>query len=351
MSQNVTESRIRSCLGHALSDLSRNEQLAAAAEWGIRNEMLMRRTLGLQLGLGASVAGVEAPTIRRRGRELAEGARLCGESAARGRGARPAVNWHQGGDGTPLLLLNGSSASGLVWPEAWLRRLERRHRVIRIDNRGTGWSRSAPSPFTMADLANDARDVLQANGIDRATVLGVSLGGMIAQELAVRHPAAVGRLVLVATRPPTPAHVPSPGVALLALMEQPRGDSDLRAFFADMWSGLAADGFATVHPEAMAEVAEQILRRMTPRRAVLNQARAVWSWHGPTRLRRIGAPTMVIHGNRDPLLPVGNGMRLARLIPDADYVELPGVGHLVPQEAGDALLQILEADASRPGTG
>src|SRR5260370_21496443 len=104
--------------------------------------MLMRRTLDLQLGLGASVAGVEAPTIRRRGRELAEGARLRGESAARGRGARPAVNWHEGGDGTPLLLLNGSSASGLVWAEAWLRRPERRPPVLPIHNRRTRSARS-----------------------------------------------------------------------------------------------------------------------------------------------------------------------------------------------------------------
>jgi pimeloyl-ACP methyl ester carboxylesterase len=124
---------------------------------------------------------------------------------------RPVVHWHDGGRGPALLLLNGWSASGLVWPESWLARLEERYRVIRIDNRGTGWSRSAPYPFTIADMADDARDVLRACRIDRAAVLGQSMGGMIAQELAIRHGGFVGKLVLAATRPPAPAYVaPAP---------------------------------------------------------------------------------------------------------------------------------------------
>jgi pimeloyl-ACP methyl ester carboxylesterase len=169
------------------------------------------------------------------------------------------------------------------------------------------------------------------------------MGGMIAQEFALRHPRAVDKLVLVATRPPTPAQIPSPSDALLSLMKTPAPGADLRAFFIATWSRLVADGFAAERPEVMAEVADQIVRRVTPRRAVLTQARAIWSWHGAARLRRIDAPTTVVHGDRDPLLPVGNGMRLARLIPDATYLELPGVGHLVPQEAGDVLLQVLES--------
>jgi pimeloyl-ACP methyl ester carboxylesterase len=342
MNPNLPEPTMLLRLGDALSTHSTNEPLAVATEWGIRNEALMRRAVDLQLSLGTAITGIETTATRRRRREFNEAAQFHDAPEQRNTAARPAVNWHEGGDGPALLLLNGSTASGLVWPDAWLRRLEKRYRVIRLDNRGTGWSRSAPHPFTVGDLADDARNVLRACGIGRATVLGLSLGGMIAQEFALRHPKAVDKLVLVGTRPPTPAQIPSPTDALLSLVKTPPPGRDLRAFFVATWSELVADGFAAEHPEVMAEIADQIVRRVTPRRAVLTQARAIWSWHGAARLRRIDAPTTVVHGDRDPLLPVGNGMRLARLIPDATYLELPGVGHLVPQEAGDVLLQVLE---------
>ncbi|HUE34224.1 MAG TPA: alpha/beta hydrolase [Mycobacterium sp.] len=343
MNPALAQSTMLSRLGDALSSHSTNEPLAVATEWGIRNEALMRRAVDLQLSLGTAVTGIETTATRRRRREFTEAAQFHNAPGQRGAALRPAVNWHEGGDGPALMLLNGSTASGLVWPDWWLRRLEKRYRVIRVDNRGTGWSRCAPHPFTIGDLADDARNVLRACGIGRATVLGMSLGGMIAQEFALRHPKAVERLVLVATRPPTPAQIPSPSDALLSLMRTPPPGEDLRAFFVATWSTLVADGFAAQHPEVMAEVAEQIVRRVTQRRAVLNQARAIWSWHGAARLRRIDAPTTVVHGDRDPPLTVGNGMRLARLIPDATYLELPGIGHLVPQEAGDLLLHVLES--------
>src|SRR6202022_640384 len=101
-----------------------------------------------QLSLGTAITGIETTVTRRRRREFSEGAQFHDAPQRRSTAGRPAVNWHEGGDGPALLLVNGSTASGLVWPDSWLRRLEERYRVIRIDNRGTGWSRSAPPPFT-----------------------------------------------------------------------------------------------------------------------------------------------------------------------------------------------------------
>jgi 3-oxoadipate enol-lactonase len=331
-------SKTRSRLGQVLSTASTNEPLAVATEWGIWNEAVVRRAIDIQLAF----TGIETTSTRRRHRELQDAARFH-DPTARPAKARPAVNWHHSGRGRALLLLNGLASSGLVWPDAWLRRLEQHYHVIRVDNRGTGWSRSAPNPFTIGDLADDARDVLEACGIARATVLGLSLGGMIAQEFAIRHPAMVEKLVLVGTRPPTPAQVPSSGDSLLSLLQTPPRSGDLEGFFLSIWGDLAAPGFAADHPDVMAELADQITRRIPPRSGLLNQGRATWSWHGVARLRAITAPTTVVHGDRDPLIPVGNATRLARLIPNATYVELPGVGHLVPQEAGHALLQVLES--------
>ncbi|MGV0836336.1 alpha/beta fold hydrolase [Mycolicibacterium thermoresistibile] len=341
MTSNLADSSIRR-LGRSLTPYTTKRSVAMATELAIYNEAALRRMIDLQAQFYAMTTGLQTNELRRRRREVAEVQQRHGLSSTHCDYTRPLVNWHDGGSGPALLLLNGWTASGLVWPESWLRALEQRYRVIRMDNRGTGWSRSAPHPFTIADLADDARNVLRACGVERATVLGLSMGGMIAQELALRHREVVDRLVLVATQPPTPAQIPSNSELQLAMMTGPPPGADLRQFFIEMWGDTAADGFAARHPDVIAEVADQIVARVTPRAAVVTQARAIWSWYGPARIRRISAPTTVVHGDRDPLTPVGNGMRLTRLIPDADYVELAGVGHLVPQEAGDALLEVLQ---------
>jgi pimeloyl-ACP methyl ester carboxylesterase len=257
------------------------------------------------------------------------------------------VHWHDTGSREPLLLLNGWTASGLAWPSLWLRKLEQRYRVIRMDNRGSGWSRHARSPFTIADLADDAQFVLRSCEVESATVLGFSMGGMIAQELAYRHPEFVSKLVLVGTRPPTPAQVPADRAALAAAMQPPAPGQSLADHLRATWGRLAAPDFAEAHPHVLDELVAQVMRRPTPHACVLAQVRAIAGWSGPRRCTRIDVPTVVVHGTRDPLMPVGNGMRLARLIPRADYVELAGVGHLVAYEAGDELLAVLDQVSGR----
>ena len=304
----------------------------------------MRRALASGRDIvSAVIRRTTTMTTRRPPRRVMDTGLFIGETAAPtiGHRTRPVVHWHRSGNGPPLFLLNGWTASGLVWPETWLGRLEDGYDVIRIDNRGTGWSRSAPSPFTIADLAEDSRGVLKACGVDRATVLGVSMGGMIAQELAIRHSEIVARLVLVATRPPTPAHTPMSRAALRLALSRPPSDQPLREFLVTAWGQTTGNGFAAAHPEIFDELGDQIMRRITPRSGRLNQVRAIMSWHGPGRLQRISAPTTVVHGDQDPLIPVDNGRRLAQLIPAAGYVELAGVGHLVTHEGNETLIEVL----------
>ena len=269
------------------------------------------------------------------------------------RSARPAACWrpsatapihhHDGGAGPGVVLLNGWTASGIVWPRRLVDRLEASHRVIRIDNRGSGWSRHAPSPYTIADLAGDARRLIDTLGLDRPTVVGLSMGGMIAQELAMRWPDEIGRLVLLGTRPPSPEDSPPPPQVTASLLSTPPRGVDLRRFLRDGWATVAAPGFAAAHPDRIDEMAASIARRPTPRFAVLDQARAIAAWSGAGRLRAVTVPTVVVHGTEDPLIPVRNGMRIAQLVPGARYVELPGVGHLVPYEAPDAVADIVES--------
>jgi pimeloyl-ACP methyl ester carboxylesterase len=292
------------------SSLARTGLLAAAVAGGIRLETGMR-TLGAALD-----ADDRAPRL---------------------------PNWHETGTGPAVVLVNGWSASGLVWPAELVERLGRHHRVIRIDNRGTGWSRRMRHPFTIADLARDVVAVLDELGIERTTIVGISMGGMIAQEVALRHPDRVRSLVLLGSRPPNPEYTAPPPITTARLMTGPAPGQPLREFMRHRWAAMTGPGFVDAHPEAIGEMVRSIVARPTPRESVLHQARAIAAWHGAGRLRRLGVPTTVVHGDADPLIPVRNGMRLAQLIPRARYVELSGVGHLVPYEAPALTAQVVEA--------
>jgi pimeloyl-ACP methyl ester carboxylesterase len=322
-------------VARALQPLASSPTFARSVELGIYTEAAWRSLFETEL----QIARIRTTDQRRRSKE-----RLESPAGLASRGRRPLVNWHEGGAGPALLLLNGWTASGLVWPVEWVKTLESQFRVIRIDNRGTGWSRCAPAPYTMADLASDTADVLDACDIERATILGVSMGGMIAQEFALRHPKRVDRLILVCTSPPVPAQIPPDPAPFMAAFARPAPGQDLREHIWTLWSRNTAPSFPEAHPEVIDELTSQILRRVTPRQRVFEQSRAIRSWHGSDRLRRLDVPTTIIHGERDPLMPVGNGMRLSRLIRGAEYLELEGVGHLPAHEAGAELLRVLGDD-------
>lgn len=283
---------------------------AAVTAWGIRGEQIARRAVGH-----------DAP--------------------------QPRVHWHEGGDGTPLVLLNEIGASGLLWPRAWVGELERRHRVIRVDARGTGWSRRVAMPFTIADLADDVAGILGRTGVAAATVLGMSMGGIVAQELAVRHPERVDRLVLVSTIPPAPTHVPTTyygplyGPMIRVALSHLGSDRRTRAeLLARLYLRTASRAFRP-DPELLTELAEQLDARATPVSGVVAQARAIVAWRGPERLAALGPPTTIVAGREDHVVVPHNSELLAGLIPGSRHVELPGVGHLVPWESPAALLHIL----------
>lgn len=336
---------------------SRNAMWAGTINLLIDAEARMARARQLQLRVASHVVGRRTTAEKREWRERAAREERLAASPrperAGGSGDRirtPRVFWHEGGQGDVVLLLNGWMTSGLVWPSAWVRRLEQRFHVVRIDNRGTGFSRTAPAPYTMADLADDAAQVLQAVGAERATILGLSMGGMVAQELAFRHPEMVERLVLVASRPPSPAHLPVDAATMLPLMAGPDRNTSPEEHWRGVWGRFCAPGFADREPALLDELMVQFASRMTPKAAVSNQMRAISGWYGADRLASISAPTVVVHGKLDEISPVGNSMRLARMIPGARYVELPGVGHVVPLEAPDELEKILMDGAPRGRT-
>jgi pimeloyl-ACP methyl ester carboxylesterase len=239
------------------------------------------------------------------------------------KGAR--IWWEEEGEGEPLLMVMGLSFSLAMWRD--LRTIMARHfRAIVFDNRGVGKSDVPLRPWSMRTMARDAVAVLDAAGVQAAHVLGVSMGGMIAQELTLLYPARVRKLILACTQCGGPGKV-RPDFEVYRTFARPFSSREQRsrAFVPLLYS-----------PETPAERIEQdrstLLANHASLRGSICQIAAILSWKCHDRLPRIGSPTLVIHGDRDRLVPVQNGRVIAQRIPGARLVELRGAGHIFPTD-------------------
>jgi 3-oxoadipate enol-lactonase len=240
------------------------------------------------------------------------------------------------GSGPPLLLVQGLGYGGRGWgPAADL--LAEDFLVVSYDNRGFGASDVPGGPYTVAQLAGDAAAVLDAAGLERAHVLGVSLGGMAAQELALSRPERVDRLVLVSTTPGARGHtMPSRTVALMLEAPLLPPAVALRRFVEN-----------ALGPAAGTELVERIVAYRTanpPDPAGWQaQAAAGATFDALARLPEIAAPTLVVHGTEDAVVDPQNGDLLARSIPGARLELLPGCGHLASWEQPERLATLVKA--------
>jgi len=251
------------------------------------------------------------------------------------------IHYQDTGEGEPVLVLNGWTGSGLIWPQAWVDDLARDFRLLRVDNRGTGHSEITDDPFTISDMAGDAVAVLDAEGVDSAHVFGLSMGGMIAQTIALEHPERVRTLVLAATAPPAPENV-APEPEVLAQLLAPR-DPGLPPghYMGAIWGAICAPDFPQRRPDVLDALVAAVMAKPTPLEVIMLQLQAIVGFVDPDRLGSIATTTLVLHGTDDPLLPVENGRRLGKLVPDARYEELAGVGHLVPWEAPERTSELM----------
>jgi 3-oxoadipate enol-lactonase len=242
---------------------------------------------------------------------------------------RPALHWERAGSGPPVLLIMGLGLSGGAWWRT-VPVLSRDLEVITFDNRGVGRSKALLHAYTTDAMADDARAVLDAAEVDRAHVYGISLGGMVAQHLALRHPDRVRSLVLGAT------HAGGPHAA--------RPDGDVVAFLRHRlamrheegaWASVPFNYSERVREEHPERIAEDVAQRLSHPFAL--QAYRAQMWAGALhdcyeRLDRITAPTLVVHGAEDRMVPVENARLIAQRIPDARLVELERTGHQYPTE-------------------
>jgi len=234
-----------------------------------------------------------------------------------------------------VLLLMGLGGQSADWGEQFPGSLAKKHRVVMLDNRGTGDSSRTRTPFSLEDLARDALRVLDAIGVERAHVLGLSMGGMIAQTMSLDHPERVDRLVLLSTFAGTTMVAPPSGSALALMMPMPgmRPDEIVRARV----RGIAAKGFGDRSPEIIEMLVAQALDKPIPMTIYGMQIQALLSSDRSRELAKIRAKTLVVHGDEDPLVPFENGRRLATSIPGARLSVLAGCGHLPMWESPDEL--------------
>ncbi|MBI5288049.1 MAG: alpha/beta fold hydrolase [Chloroflexi bacterium] len=230
------------------------------------------------------------------------------------------------GDGEPLLLHPGFGCTvEIYWRNT--QPLAERFRVIVFDPRGAGRSDDGPPTMLMKDFADDAAALLDALGVDSAHVFGTSFGGMVAQHIALEHPARVRRLVLACTTAGGSAHVLPPAENMLKFMAASEITDPVAAMRSTYFLNYS-DGFAAEYDALLAEraLANQHLRSTPEGRA--GQLNAVQNHDTATRLSEIQHPTFVAHGTDDGTVPVENGRALAAAIPNADLRLYPGGRHL-----------------------
>lgn len=226
------------------------------------------------------------------------------------------IAWERRGEGPPLLLIQGLGYARWGW-EPVVPPLARSFELILFDNRGIGGSDSPPGPYTTAAMAGDALQVLDEAGVERAHVLGTSLGGMIAQELALAAPDRVERLVLVGTTPGGPRAYPMPSETVELMLRR----ATLREYTEN-----------ALEPAVRPELVDRILAHREADAqgydAWAAQAAAGAGFDAYDRLEALSVPTLVLHGDGDTVVDPRNADLIVELLPDARSSIYEERGHL-----------------------
>lgn len=248
------------------------------------------------------------------------------------------------GSGTPLLLIAGLGYDRWMWHQM-VPYLAQHFQVISYDNRGAGGTDKPAGPYTAQLLADDAAALLQTLGISQAVIMGHSMGGFIAQALALSYPQMVSQLILSATNFGGPNHIPVTQEALVILMDTKsdpltRLRNGILVSTAPRFATTQADfietwvNYRATHPLDVAGYQAQLaigLGLMAPEACFEH------------KLPQITVPTLILFGAMDKVVPPGNAELLARQLPTSKIVILPDVGHFYPFEAANAAAEVVTA--------
>ena len=236
------------------------------------------------------------------------------------------LHYERGGSGEPLLLIQGMSGTHVAWGEPFLEPLREHFDVIAFDNRGIGLSAPIDGPFTIVEMAEDTAALMGELGLESAHVVGISMGGMIAQELALAHPERLRSLTLGCTYCGGPGSQLMPeenARKLLGGLSSGDRDKAIRAGYeVNLSPAFRADEshFAAFHEMATSVPAAK--------QTIELQVQAIFGHDTSGRLGEISAPTLIVHGTEDGVLPYPDGELIASLMPSARFETLEGVGHM-----------------------
>lgn len=251
----------------------------------------------------------------------------------------PRVYYERRGSGEPLLFITGFVITAAVLEP--VRPLYERHLdVISYDNRWAGRSPAPLRPTSIVELASDAARLLDALELDSAHVFGISFGGMIAQELAIRFPERVRGLVLGGTTPGGPRAL-APNLGQLGRLLARAARDVPRARPPWLEAMLFSPEFRRAEPERAHELASYFTRHIPPPWGIAAHWWASVYHDTVSRLGQVQAPTLVMHGTRDGMAPLGLAQLLVELIPDAELALVPGAGHAYPLERPEESLRLL----------
>jgi pimeloyl-ACP methyl ester carboxylesterase len=227
------------------------------------------------------------------------------------------------GQGEPLLLITGYGSTMDLWPAGVLSNLSSKHRVIVFDNRGMGNTTASDKPFSIELFADDAAGLMDALNISRADVLGWSMGADVAQELALRHPGKVDRLILHAGSCGGNESVPA-SPAVIEKLTNTSGTARERG--ERLFSLLFPAGWLHAHPNPM--VYFPVPTETSPDESYIRQSEAISQWNGTySRLPGIRSPTLVLTGAEDVISVPANAFVIGGRIPGAWVIQVPGGGH------------------------
>ena len=251
------------------------------------------------------------------------------------------------GSGEPLVLISGLGYGLWMW-QKMIPGLAKRFQVIAFDNRGAGQTDKPDGPYNVQMLAADTAGLIEGLGFSSAAVMGHSMGGFVAQELALSRPELVSKLVLSSTNFGGPNHIPVTQEAMAAMMNR---EGDVVEVVKRGIAVACAPGFAEARPDLVQELIAYRLSNPVPPAQYQAQIAVGLGLLGAEacfepRLKNVQAPTLVVFGEHDKVVPPGNADLLAREIPDNTIQILPNAGHMFPIEAPeaavDAVVQFLE---------
>jgi 3-oxoadipate enol-lactonase len=254
------------------------------------------------------------------------------------------LSYERAGAGPPLLMIMGMSGTFDHWNATFLDELRQEFETIVYDHRGVGTSTRLEGPVTIAQLARDAAGLLAALQLDSAHVLGISMGGMVAQELALAHPERIRTLALGCT------YCGGEGGALtsedvMRKLAEGMSSGDRERAIRSAWEVNVSPEFAA-NDDAYARFLEIGRRRAVPLEVILEQMRAITSHNTSMRLPDLALPTLVIHGTLDEMLPVQNGRMIAGLIPDSRLEIMEGIGHMFFWELPERSAELVREHAA-----